>query len=85
MKSFLVVACLFLTGCGVWRGVTGNDIGGIIPYSLVDAPGGNHRAVAQQMASQHCAGYRKFAVIKSMPRQLGDYVAFDCKWSLQRP
>jgi hypothetical protein len=87
MKLPLACACLLLlTACnGPGPGITGNDTGGIIPYPLVASHGGSDRAVARAMASEHCARYRKFAVITSIHRKYGDYVAFVCKWNLSRP
>ena len=78
--------CICLPACvGPGPGITGNDGGGIIPYALVAAQGGSDRAVAQAMAAEHCGRYRKFAVITSIHRQLGDYVGFICTWSRSRP
>jgi hypothetical protein len=57
----------------------------MIPYPLVASQGGSDRAVAQAMASEHCARYHKFAKITSIHRQYGDYVGFACYWSLSRP
>jgi hypothetical protein len=56
--------------------------GGIIPYPLVAAlrQGESDIAVATAMASEHCARYGKRAVITSIHREYGDYVAFDCRW-----
>src|SRR3974390_66545 len=72
MKLSLAYACLFLlTACvGPGPGITGNDTGGIIPYPLVASQGGSDRAVAQAMASEHCARYHKFAKITSIHRQM---------------
>ena len=84
MKPMFALGCLFLLGAWVGPGITGNDGGGIIPYPLVAAQGGNDRAVAMVMASGHCAGYRKFAVITSFHRRYGDYVGFNCRRNLSR-
>jgi hypothetical protein len=85
MKSLFACTCLVLLTAWAGPGITGNDTGGIIPYPLVAALGGNDRTVAQAMASEHCARYRKFAVVTSIDRQYGDYVSFDCRWNLARP
>jgi hypothetical protein len=88
MKLILTLVCLFLLTAwfdGPGPGITGNDTGGIIPYPLVASRGGNIRVVAQAMAAEHCARYRKFAVITTIHREYGDYVVFDCHWSLSRP
>jgi hypothetical protein len=58
-----------------WLGVlTGNDTGGIIPWSP------EHQLEAQEWADYHCARYHKFAQITSIRAQYGDYIAFDCNW-----
>ena len=44
-----------LAGCGVGAGLTGNDFGGIIPWSP------ENQAVARDWAAQHCAYYGKVA------------------------
>ena len=88
MKLLLALVCLFLLTAwfdGPGPGITGNDSGGIIPYPLVASHGGNIRAVAQAMAAEHCARYRKFAVITTIHREYGDYVVFECRWSHSRP
>ena len=82
MKTLLACAALLhLAACGVGPGITANDSGGIIPYAFVAAyqDGAGDRTVAQQMASDHCARYGKYAVITSMHRQYGDYVGFNCR------
>lgn len=84
MKISLAFAALFLLAAcvGPGRGITGNDTGGIIPYPLVAAlrDGASDIAVAKAMASEHCARYGKRAVITSIHREYGDYVAFACRW-----
>ena len=82
MKLLLALACLFILTAwdGLGPGITGNDTGGIIPYPLVASRGGNIRAVAQAMAAEHCARYRKFAVITSIHRVYGDYISYACWW-----
>ncbi len=57
-----------------WGGITGNDTGGIIPWSPE-----NQRA-APDWAAEHCARYGKFAQITSNIHQYGYYIAFDCDW-----
>lgn len=84
MKKPLICAPLvLLAACaGPGSGITGNESGGIIPYPLVAAQRyeGSDTAVARDMASAHCAHYGKRAVITSIHRQYGDYVAFACRW-----
>jgi hypothetical protein len=57
---------------GPGPGVTGNDTGGIFPYSpaIEDA--------YQQIADSHCARWGRLAKVTSINRQYGDYVSFVC-------
>ena len=57
---------------GPGRGVTGNDIGGILPYSP-DVEG-----IYQQIAEDHCARWGRLAHITSVHRKYGDYIGFSC-------
>jgi hypothetical protein len=59
---------------GPGPGVTGNDTGGIIPWSPI-----NHQ-MAEELAANHCAFYKKRARITSVRAQYGDYIAFACSW-----
>jgi hypothetical protein len=59
---------------GPGPGVTGNDTGGIIPWSPV-----NHQ-LATELAGNHCAQYAKYARITSVRPRYGDYIAFACSW-----
>jgi hypothetical protein len=52
--------------------VTGNDIGGIFPYSPEVDP------VYHQIAADHCARWGRFAKVTSIHRVYGDYVGFVC-------
>jgi hypothetical protein len=54
--------------------VTGNDTGGIIPWSPL-----THQ-MAPDLAAQHCAQYAKRARITSVHAQYGDYIGFACSW-----
>jgi len=79
-RTILLIAVLSmaLTGAAAARfagpgpGVTGNDTGGIIPYSP-DLEG-----VYQQMAQDHCARWRRLSHITSVHRTYGDYISFVC-------
>lgn len=52
--------------------VNGNDTGGVIPWSpAVD----DH---IQQAADDHCMRYNKIAIVTSVKRRYGDYIAFRC-------
>jgi hypothetical protein len=55
--------------------VTGNDTGGIIPWS----PETEINALV--MAQNHCGRFNMYAVITSVHREYGDYVAFTCQWN----
>lgn len=55
-------------------GFTGNDTGGIIPWSPEIAP------VYRDIAAAHCAGYNKQARITSVHAWYGDYVGFVCRF-----
>ena len=82
-KSFLVgalAAVLSLAAAGValatWAGpgpwITGNDTGGIIPYSP-DLEG-----VYQQVAQDYCARWHRLSHVTSVHRVYGDYISFVC-------
>jgi hypothetical protein len=71
-----VIAGLFALG----RGVTGNDIGGIIPWTP------ENEWHADAMAQWHCARFNKYARVTSIVRGYGNYIGFECVWSpLARP
>ena len=57
---------------GPGPGITGNDTGGIFPYSPAVA------GLYQQIADGHCARYGRLAKVTSVHRSYGDYVAFVC-------
>lgn len=52
--------------------VTGNDTGGIIPYS----PAIEH--IYRDMAADHCARWGRLSHITSVKRRYGEYVSFVC-------
>ena len=57
---------------GPGPGITGNDTGGIFPYSpAVEAD-------YRQIADGHCARWRRLAKVTSIHRTYGDYVSFVC-------
>ncbi|MGE0563146.1 MAG: hypothetical protein AB7O50_01405 [Pseudolabrys sp.] len=69
-----VAAALLLPACaGPGPGLTGNDTGGIIPSSV-------SRALARDMAVEHCARYGKYPVATSVDRNYGGYYAFACRF-----
>jgi hypothetical protein len=53
-------------------GITGNDTGGIIPYSPYI------ERVYRQMAADHCARWGRLSHVTSVSRRYGDYIAFVC-------
>ena len=55
-------------------GMKGNDTGGIIAWSPAN------ESAALQIAQDNCGYYRKFAVITSVRRMYGDYIAYVCVW-----
>ena len=86
MKPFILLGtCLTLAACaGPGPGVTGNDLGGIIPYPTVAAQSQgsatSDREVVRAMAADHCARYNERAVNITIRRQYGQYAVFDCSW-----
>ena len=80
IRTVPLASAVLATFIGVWPGVTGNDTGGIIPWS----PENEWRAPA--LAQEHCARYNKYARATSIVRRYGDYIGFECVWSpLVRP
>jgi hypothetical protein len=75
-----IVAALWLGNAGTaiagfigpGPGITGNDTGGIIPYS--PAIEGLYR----QLAADHCARWGRLSHITSVNRRYGDYIGFVC-------
>ncbi len=57
---------------GPGPGITGNDTGGIIPYSLTS------KGVYRQMAADYCASWGRLSHITSVHRRYGDYIGFVC-------
>ena len=68
-----VTLALILAGCGV-HGPKGNDTGGIIPWSP------ENEAAAMAIAQDNCGRFNKIAVITSVHRQYGDYIAYQCRF-----
>ena len=69
----VLAALLMLADCGT-HGPVGNDTGGIIPWS----PEVEHDAL--EIAQSNCGSYNKYAVITSVSRHYGDYIAYSCTW-----
>jgi hypothetical protein len=57
---------------GPGTGITGNDTGGIFPYSP-DVEGSY-----QQIAEDYCARWGRLSHVTSVHRKYGDYVSFVC-------
>ena len=55
-------------------GINGNDTGGIIPWSP------EAEANALDVAQANCSQFNKYAVITSVHRVYGDYIAYACWW-----
>jgi hypothetical protein len=53
-------------------GITGNDTGGIFPYSP------DVEASYQQIAADYCARWGRLSHVTSVHRKYGDYVSFVC-------
>jgi hypothetical protein len=75
-KAVVALTVGLLAGAcvGPGPGITGNDTGGIIPWSPL-----NHQ-MAGELAANHCAYYKKRARITSVTARYGDYIAFACSW-----
>jgi hypothetical protein len=65
-------ALAYHTITGVGPGVTGNDTGGIIPYSPAVEP------IYRDLAAAHCAQWGRLSHITSVHRRYGDYISFSC-------
>jgi hypothetical protein len=65
-------ALAYHTFTGVGPGVTGNDTGGIIPYS----PAVEH--VYRELAADFCAKWGRLSHVTSVHRRYGDYISFSC-------
>ena len=70
-----VMAALVVTGpapADPGPGITGNDTGGIIPYSP------DVRRVYRAMAADHCARWGRLSHVTSVHRGYGYYISFVC-------
>ncbi len=65
-------ALAFHTFAGVGPGVTGNDTGGIIPYSP------ELEGIYEDIAADYCAHWRRLSHVTSVHRRYGDYISFVC-------
>jgi hypothetical protein len=70
----MAALALGLSSCVGVHGPTGNDGGGIIPWS----PESERDAL--DIAQSNCGRYDRYAVITSVHRVYGDYIAYRCQW-----
>jgi hypothetical protein len=70
--SFAAAGTALAQFAGPGPGITGNDTGGIIPYS----PAIEH--VYRQLAADYCASWGRLSHVTSVHRRYGDYVSFVC-------
>jgi hypothetical protein len=77
--ALLTSGATLLTSGAAWArfagpgpGITGNDTGGIFPYSP-DIEGSY-----RDIAAAHCARWGRLSHITSVHRKYGDYVSFVC-------
>jgi len=76
----LAVMTVVMAACaGPGPGLTGNDTGGIIPWTP------ENQEIARQWADDHCARFGKIARITSIHRQYGDYITFACHFPSREP
>lgn len=74
-----VLMALLLAACaGPDSGLTGNDTGGIIPFSATSPE------QARDMAIDHCARYDKIAVATGVDARDGGYYSFSCRFDRRR-
>jgi hypothetical protein len=78
-RQVTVVAILGLAlgACGVY-GPKGNDTGGIIPWSP------ENELAAHDIAQNNCGRYDAVALITSIHREYGDYIAYECRTDAPR-
>jgi hypothetical protein len=77
LTTIVILTPLALTACGVGPGLTGNDGGGIIPYSP------ENRLVARDWAAEHCARYGKVPYHLVVYAKYGQYISFSCRFPRQ--
>jgi hypothetical protein len=74
-RNLLIAVALgvVLTACaGPGSGITGNDTGGIIPYSPTI------KSTYRQIAAEYCARRNRLSHVTSVHRIYGDYISFVC-------
>ncbi len=70
----LAVLSSTLVSCVGVYGPTGNDTGGIIPWSP------DNEREALNIAQNNCGQFNKHAAITSVHRTYGDYIGYVCLW-----
>ncbi len=70
----LAIGVLLSSCAGPGSGLTGNDTGGIVPWSP------ESREYAADWAAAHCARYGKIARITSVRAGYGNYIGFSCRF-----
>ncbi len=75
LSTLMVLGAGRVVSAGIDPGprITGNDTGGIIPYTP-DLQVSDYR----QMAAAYCAGWGRLSHVTSVHRKYGDYVSFVC-------
>jgi hypothetical protein len=75
LRMLALAGALLAGGCVSWWGITGNDTGGIIPWSP------ESELAAPAMAAEHCARYGKVALFTSVGRTPGSFINFICTFT----
>ena len=76
--ALLALGLLLASCAGPGAGLTGNDTGGIIPWSSVS------REQAHDLAIEHCARHGKVARATGIDPRYGGYYSFACRFD-RRP
>ncbi len=76
LRPVIVLAALALSlgACAGVSGPVGNDSGGIIPWSA------EAEFNKLDIAQANCSRYNTYAVITSVVRGYGNYIAYRCQW-----
>jgi hypothetical protein len=74
--NFLFAGCLL--GLCTGGGLSGNDSGGMLPYSP------ENRVIARDAAYQHCAAYGKVPYHLVVYPKYGQYISFSCRFPRYR-
>lgn len=74
MRRPIILAAILAATLGGCAAVNGNYSGGIIPWSP------EAELAALDTAQNNCARYKEYAVITSVHREYGDYIAYACQF-----